>query len=114
MINFAAFWDPLLLYTLMRTSFYAAASSDTKSLLIKLMFGWILASKLVKIVPHFVDHPMDIFWLPTYYAWAYWHSFVKLWCALTFFDHGWTGRNLAQFEKISNTRMQTRLGRQSL
>ncbi|PSR94011.1 nucleotide-diphospho-sugar transferase [Coniella lustricola] len=106
MINFALFWDPLLVWTLMRTTLYTTAlSSDSdglsKSQLITFMIVWILASKLVKIAPHFVEHPFDIFWLPAYYGWAYWHSFVKLWCALTFFDHGWTGRNLAQVEEQS-------------
>lgn len=78
--------------TLTRTSFYAASSHQ--SLLIKLMAGWILCSKMIKIAPHFFDHPSDLAWLPTYIAFAYWHSFVKLYCGLTFWDHSWNGRNL--------------------
>ena len=27
-----------------------------------------------------------------YHAFAYFHSFLKLWAALTFWDHSWTGR----------------------
>lgn len=49
---------------------------------------------MVKIAPHFYDHPSDLIWLPAYIAFAYWHSFVKLYCALTFWDYSWNGRNL--------------------
>lgn len=64
------------------------------------MVGWILLSKMIKIAPHFYDHPSDLLWLPTYVAFAYWHSFVKLYCALTFWEHGWNGRNL-QLDQVA-------------
>lgn len=83
----------------MRTNFYL--ESDYPSLLVALMVGWILGSKMVKIAPHFVNHPSDLVWLPGYLAFAYWHSFVKLYCGVTFWNHGWNGRNLGLTEIAS-------------
>lgn len=56
---------------------------------------------MVKIAPHFWDHPSDLVWLPGYLAFAYWHSLVKFYCGLTFWDHAWNGRNLALAEMAS-------------
>ncbi|KAI7785577.1 capsule polysaccharide synthase [Diaporthe eres] len=97
-VSFAAVWDPLLVYTLRRTSFYL--ESDHRSLLVVLMVGWILASKMVKITAHFIDHPSDVVWLPGYIAFAHWHSFIKLYCLFTFYDHTWSGRNLADLDSV--------------
>lgn len=98
LFSFAAVWDPLLVWALRRTSLYL--SSDHRPLLVTLMVAWILASKMVKIFPHFVNHPSDIVWLPGYYAFAYFHSFIKVYCLFTFYDHTWTGRNLADLDSV--------------
>lgn len=65
------------------------------------MVTWILFSKMVKITPHFVDHPSDLVWLPGYLVFAYAHSFIKLYCGLTFWNDEWTGRNLGLTEMAS-------------
>lgn len=49
---------------------------------------------MVKIAPHFYEHPYDLLWIPAYLCYAYWHSLVKMYCAVTFWDHSWGGRNL--------------------
>lgn len=72
------------------------------------MIGWIIFTKMIKIAPHFCDHPSDLVWLPTYFLFAYWHSFVKMYCAVTFWNHSWNGRNLkmtqvASVQDISKT-----------
>lgn len=68
------------------------------------MVLWIFSTKLVKIAAHFLDHPSDLRWLPAYFAFVYWHSFVKLWCAITFWDHTWNGRDLkvVQVDSVEN------------
>jgi hypothetical protein len=76
------------------------------------MVLWILGSKMVKIAPHFWDHPSDLVWLPVYFAYAYFHSLVKIYCGLTFWNHAWNGRNLALTEaasmrNIENEKSQT-------
>lgn len=72
-----------------------------QGLLLKLMLGWILLSKMIKIAPHFCDHPSDLRWLPAYVAFAYWHSFIKIYCCFTFWNHSWSGRNLKLTEIAS-------------
>lgn len=85
-----------------RTSLYAGA--DRPGMLISILVVWIFCSKMVKIAPHFKDHPSDLVWLPGYLAYAYWHSLVKLYCGLTLWDHTWNGRNLAlaEMESVEN------------
>lgn len=81
------------------TTFYIDSSHP--GLLMTTMLTWIFVSKMVKIAPHFYDHPSDLLWLPAYLAYAYWHSFVKLYCALTFWDHSWGGRDLSKLKQTS-------------
>lgn len=100
LVSFAAIWDPLLVYTLTRTSFYLGGGPDRQGVLVGLMVSWILGTKMVKIVPHFINHPSDLVWLPGYLAFAYWHSLIKLYCLLTFCDHTWNGRNLADLDSV--------------
>lgn len=98
LVSFAAVWDPLLVWSMTRTSLYLG--SGHKNVLVGVMVAWILASKMVKIAAHFVNHPSDIVWLPGYIAFAYWHSFIKLYCLFTFFDHAWNGRNLDDLDSV--------------
>lgn len=68
---------------------------------------------MVKIMPHFRAHPSDLVWLPAYLAFAYWHSFIKLYCAFTFYDASWNGRNLAltQIASVENLKQPDELRR---
>lgn len=105
LINFALIWDPLLVWALRRTSFYRNAQAGSpvgsQAFLTALMISWILLSKLVKIAPHLWDHPVDWILLPGYLVFAYAHSFIKLYCALTFWDHSWSGRSLESIKDRS-------------
>ncbi|KAJ9604415.1 hypothetical protein H2200_011249 [Cladophialophora chaetospira] len=89
MVNFALFWDAALLGLMPRTEFYSPYA-------FKALIAWILVSKLPKLLPYFWRHPLDLLYLPFYYAFAYFHSFIKLWAFLTVFNTQWLGRNLAQ------------------
>lgn len=137
MINFAAVWDPLLVWcvplyyiimipcnrhltpfflvlrnrTLTHTTWYHTSSHQ--SILLAALLVWILASKLVKIAPHFCARPADLVWLPAYVLFAYAHSFIKLYCALTFYNHSWNGRNLAltQMASVENVKQPDELRR---
>lgn len=84
---------------LTQTTFYTESSHP--GVLIIAMLLWIFVSKMVKIAPHFCDHPWDLLWLPAYLGYAYWHSLVKLYCAVTFWDHSWGGRDLSKLKKGS-------------
>ena len=87
MVNFALIWDPLLILSLTRTNFYS------KTRLVFLCV-WIVFSKIPKLVPYFWRNPSDLGYLPTYYLFAYFHSFLKLWAMLTVWDVAWSGRTL--------------------
>ncbi|KAL2444032.1 Type 2 glycosyltransferase [Exophiala dermatitidis] len=89
LVNFALFYDAALIYTFSRTDFY---SSSPQTLM--WLGGWILGSKLVKLVPYFLRHPLDLVYLPGYFAFAYFHSFIKLYAGLTFWVTAWGGRDL--------------------
>ncbi|KAJ4386130.1 hypothetical protein N0V93_009022 [Gnomoniopsis smithogilvyi] len=92
------FWNQVL-RVLTQTTWYTASSH--RGTFITPLLVWIFVSKMIKIAPHFYDHPSDLLWLPAYLAYAYWHSFVKLYCALTFWNHSWGGRDLNTLTKVS-------------
>ena len=96
LFNLALFWDAGMLYALTKTNFY---SESRNPILLLLCFGgWIYLTKLVKLIPYFWRYPMDFFLfffpIPAYPLFAYYHSVLKLWAGITFWNHSWTGRNL--------------------
>ncbi|KAF5026909.1 hypothetical protein F66182_939 [Fusarium sp. NRRL 66182] len=87
LVNFAIVWDTLLIATLIKAEHSHA--SDVVLLLI-----WMFWTKTVKIIPHFVQHPSDFMLVICQIIFGYAHGFIKLWALLTFWDCGWSGRNL--------------------
>ncbi|KAL2150922.1 hypothetical protein VTH82DRAFT_6020 [Thermothelomyces myriococcoides] len=85
--NFAALTDGLLVYLLARSS---ANSAGTVTGLV----SWILFTKTVKVFDYFRRHPQDIVLFPAYLVFAYFHSLIKFWALLTFWDCTWSGRKL--------------------
>lgn len=85
MFNFAAVWDPLIIYTWYRSSF---------NLSWYYLGGIILFSKLIKLWPLFKHNPQDIWMWPMLILFGYLHSFIKFYALLTFWDAAWSGRNL--------------------
>jgi len=85
--NFALICDPLILYLWHK--------SNSEWITIYHMLILILGSKMVKLVPFFWHNPQDFWLFPFYVLFAYFHSFIKLWGLITFWDHSWGGRNLA-------------------
>lgn len=94
MINFALFYDAALIWTLRRTDL-------SSPIALKGLCVWIWVSKLPKVLPYFWRQPSDLIYLPTYYIFAYFHSFIKLWALLTFWDTQWSGRNLDGINKAA-------------
>lgn len=87
-VNFALFYDSLLVYTLLKSQF------GSRSNLV--YFGlWVFFTKMVKLTPYFLREPQDLVMLPGYFAFAYFHSLIKLYAGLTFWETNWGGRNLA-------------------
>lgn len=90
-VNFALFYDFALVYCFLHTTW--ASTSATVCLVV-----WIFASKLVKLIPHLCNHPKDLMFLPGYYAFGYFHSVIKLYALLTFWDVTWSGRQLDRID----------------
>lgn len=87
-VNFALFYDSALVYTLSMTQF------GTRENLLYMGF-WIFCSKMVKLTPYYLREPQDLIMLPGYFAFAYFHSLIKLYAGFTFWKMNWGGRNLA-------------------
>jgi hypothetical protein len=95
MYNAALFWDGLAMYTLVRTELYAQSAYRAAMVCSFIAFIWV--TKLVKTIPWFWEYPMDFllyFVIPTYPLFTYWHSLLKVYTALTFWDITWSGRQL--------------------
>jgi cellulose synthase/poly-beta-1,6-N-acetylglucosamine synthase-like glycosyltransferase len=86
-VNFALLYDPALVYTFSKTTWRHQIGFTP-------LCTWILLTKLVKLTPYFLRYPRDLMFLPAYYAFAYFHSFIKLYAFLTFWNTTWEGRNL--------------------
>lgn len=88
--NFALVWDPLIVYLWYHSSYINFTVYHVAFL--------ILGSKFIKVAPFFYRNPQDIWLFPFQVLFAYSHSFVKFWALLTFWDHSWSGRNLAAIQ----------------
>lgn len=84
--NFALLVDPLLVYLC-----YVSSTNWTS---ICLLVVWIVCSKMVKLITYFWREPRDLMFFPLYVLFAYFHSLIKLWALLTFWDLAWSGRQL--------------------
>lgn len=92
LVNFAIVWDAALIYAMVRAT--EGGVDDISAVCIVFLIIWILASKAIKIIPHFIRHPSDLSLLVFQVIFAYIHSFYKLWALLTFWDCDWSGRSL--------------------
>ncbi|KAL2022104.1 hypothetical protein VTK56DRAFT_6148 [Thermocarpiscus australiensis] len=95
--NFAAVTDPLLIYL------FTHSSSCTSSTALACLVSWIIFTKITKVFCYFRRHPQDIWLFPAYLAFAYFHSLIKLWALLTFWDCSWSGRRLDQIKVNKDT-----------
>ncbi|KAK0703285.1 glycosyltransferase like family 2-domain-containing protein [Lasiosphaeria miniovina] len=101
--NFAAVIDPALVYLLKQSLWFAAYPK----LAIGSLVAWILLSKAVKVFAYFRRHPQDIWLFPVQVCWGYFHSLIKLWALLTFWDGAWSGRNLSAVPVDKGRRSQS-------
>ncbi|KAK4248993.1 glycosyltransferase [Corynascus novoguineensis] len=100
--NFAALTDGLLVYFLANSSAYSVVAMAS-------LICWILLTKAVKVFEYFRRHPQDIVLFPAYAAFAYFHSLIKLWTLLTFWDCTWSGRKLDQIKIGQDNTKRTNL-----
>jgi cellulose synthase/poly-beta-1,6-N-acetylglucosamine synthase-like glycosyltransferase len=85
--NFALFYDAALVFTLTKSTFGNATS-------LKCLAACIFASKLIKPLPYFWHRRQDLVFLSGCILFGYYHSLVKLYAGLTFWNASWGGQNL--------------------
>lgn len=86
--NFAVLADGLILYLWSR--------SDSQTFTVYHLLALLWGSKIVKLLPFFWRNPRDLWLFPIYVLFAYFHSFLKIWTLITFWDHNWSGRDLSK------------------
>jgi cellulose synthase/poly-beta-1,6-N-acetylglucosamine synthase-like glycosyltransferase len=86
------FVDGGLLYLLSLA--LASCSSSVRSGCYALFAAFLLFTKVVKMAPHFKQHPGDIVWLPALIAFSYAHGFLNLYAVATMTTTVWGGKNL--------------------
>jgi cellulose synthase/poly-beta-1,6-N-acetylglucosamine synthase-like glycosyltransferase len=91
--NAAALWDGLAIYILTRTNMDATSSHPY--LMIIALFYLFQLTKLIKTHEWWMAYPKDFcmyYVIPAYQLFTYYHSFKKLWTAITFWNTEWSGR----------------------
>ncbi|KAL6360844.1 hypothetical protein LRP88_06552 [Fusarium phalaenopsidis] len=87
LVNFALPWDAALIFSVINIK-------NVQPYQIALLSVWIAWTKVIKILPHFYRHLSDTPLVIFQILFGYVHSFYKLWALITFWDCGWSGRNL--------------------
>lgn len=95
LLNFAIFWDSMLIASL--------AMSNLGGFAIFLLVVWLVFTKTIKLIPHLRRHPKDIWLMPFQIIFGYYHSVIKFWAMVTFWDCAWSGRSLDQLGEQGNT-----------
>ncbi|KAI1851569.1 hypothetical protein JX266_003031 [Neoarthrinium moseri] len=94
--NFALLFDPLLVYVFSQTPAYELNWS------VWYLMGWIIMTKFLKLIPYFLQNPRDLVLFPGYVLFAYFHSLIKLFALVTFWDVAWSGRNIEQVSNVGD------------
>jgi len=91
LFNLALFWDAWMVYAFTQTTVYSRTGVSG-------LITWIYLTKVVKLLPHFLNHPWDFvlffFPLPVHLCWAYIHSFISIYSIFTIWNQRWEGRCL--------------------
>ncbi|KAI4651210.1 uncharacterized protein J4E78_007901 [Alternaria triticimaculans] len=102
MYNFAVFWDGLVIFAFMRSGLYQDSSNGSARLVYLILAIW--ATKLIKTWRWFLEHPLDFFLyfvIPAYPLFVYYHSWIKLYTALSCWNNEWSGRNIRKAEEVA-------------
>jgi len=59
-----------------------------------ILCAWIMFTKLVKLIPHFLRHPGDLKFIPVSIAFSYLHGFINIYALLTLHVTTWGSQDL--------------------
>lgn len=72
-------------------------------------FGvWLLFTKVVKMIPHFIRNPFDLVWLPALILFGYFHSLLNLYALCTLTQTAWGGKDLTALSKTKSENDETK------
>ncbi|KKY19864.1 putative capsule polysaccharide synthase [Diplodia seriata] len=93
-VNFAALYDPLLVYALHKALPLSDGANSSLQLRLPLLLLvlWILATKFVRPASHYWRHPRDLVYAPFIVMFGYYHSWIKLHALVTCWDISWGTR----------------------
>ena len=75
LLQWAFFWDFLLLH--LYYSGTAAWNHDARMLGLIILLSWMLMSKFLKLLGHYIRHPVDFLLLPVSIIFGYLHGLIK-------------------------------------
>ena len=75
LLQWAFFWDFLLLHLYYSST--AAWSHDARMLGLIILLSWMLMSKFLKLLGHYIRHPVDFLLLPVSIMFGYLHGLIK-------------------------------------
>lgn len=91
-VNLALFYDSSLLFTGWLAFNQSSEIPIQAGTAMIALVAWMLSSKLVKPLPHFLRNPNDIVYLPGYILFGYFHSLIKLYALFTINVTAWGSR----------------------
>ena len=100
MYNFAVVWDGLAIFNFWRSGMYQNSSNGNARLVCLVLAIW--ATKLIKTWRWFRENPLDFllfFVIPAYPLFGYYHSWLKLYTAISCWKNDWSGRDVKKAEK---------------
>ncbi|KAK5697987.1 hypothetical protein LTR97_006947 [Elasticomyces elasticus] len=85
-----------MLFMLLRGAVHGSDYAHTAYLS---LVAWILFSKVVKMIPHFLRHPQDMMYIPAMILFSYLHGFINIYACCTTSNTAWGGQSIASLEK---------------
>lgn len=78
--------------------------SPTTRSLVMMAFGIVLFfSKIVKLIPHFMDYPGDMVYIPLSVLFSYAHGFINIYALCTMLTTVWGNHDLKKLEEVKAT-----------
>jgi cellulose synthase/poly-beta-1,6-N-acetylglucosamine synthase-like glycosyltransferase len=110
-IYFSMFQQPSLFVDLgfayLLSKILAPCSPDTQSLCWVLFLVWVLFTKIVRLIPHFWRHPIDMVHIPMLIAFGYFHGFLNIYALCTLTQTAWGGKDIAALSKATPEKDET-------
>lgn len=110
-IYFSMFQQPSLFVDLgfwyLLSKILAPCSPDTQSLCWILYLVWVFFTKIVRLIPHFWRHPIDMVHIPMLIVFGYFHGFLNIYALCTLTQTAWGGKDIAALSKAKPEKEET-------